>query len=116
MITGESRPVARGEGDRVVAGTVATDSSLRVRVAAVGDDTALAGIQRLVSEAQESALADARPWPTASPPSSSTWPPARPRSPSWRGSVSATATRRWSGPSRCSSSRARTRSGSPSRS
>ena len=63
MITGESRPVARGEGDRVVAGTVATDSALRVRVDAVGDDTALAGIQRLVAEAQSSrsraqALAD----------------------------------------------------------
>ncbi|HEU5420202.1 MAG TPA: copper-translocating P-type ATPase [Streptosporangiaceae bacterium] len=63
MITGESRPVPRGEGDRVVAGTVATDSALRVRVDAVGDDTALAGIQRLVAEAQDSrsraqALAD----------------------------------------------------------
>ena len=44
MITGESRPVARGEGDRVVAGTVATDSALRVRVDRVGEDTALAGI------------------------------------------------------------------------
>ena len=63
MVTGESRPVARGEGDRVVAATVATDSAIRVRVDAVGDDTALAGIQRLVAEAQDSrsraqALAD----------------------------------------------------------
>ncbi|MFE6388407.1 heavy metal translocating P-type ATPase [Nocardiopsis dassonvillei] len=63
MITGESRAVTRSEGDRVVAGTVATDSAVRVRVDAVGEDTALAGIQRLVSEAQESrsrsqALAD----------------------------------------------------------
>ncbi|HET9442347.1 MAG TPA: copper-translocating P-type ATPase [Acidimicrobiales bacterium] len=63
MVTGESRPVAKGPGDRVVAGTVATDSALRVRVEAVGDDTALAGIQRLVAEAQTSrsraqALAD----------------------------------------------------------
>jgi Cu2+-exporting ATPase len=63
MITGESRPVPKGAGDRVVAGTVATDSSVRVRVEAVGDDTALAGIQRLVAEAQSSqsraqALAD----------------------------------------------------------
>src|SRR5699024_9024190 len=40
--------------DHVVAGTVATDSSLRVEVDAVGEDTALAGIQRLVSEAQGS--------------------------------------------------------------
>ena len=63
MITGESRPVPKRVGDRVVAGTVSTDSAIRVRVSAVGDDTALAGIQRLVAEAQASrsraqALAD----------------------------------------------------------
>ncbi|MBR8741105.1 heavy metal translocating P-type ATPase [Nocardiopsis sp. MG754419] len=63
MITGESRAVTRAEGDRVVAGTVATDSAVRVRLDAVGDDTTLAGIQRLVGEAQRSrsrsqALAD----------------------------------------------------------
>jgi Cu2+-exporting ATPase len=52
MITGESRPVARAAGDRVVAGTVATDSAIRVRVEAVGEDTALAGIGRLVAQAQ----------------------------------------------------------------
>ena len=52
MITGESRPVPRDVGDRVVAGTVSTDSSIRIRVDAVGDDTALAGIQRLVADAQ----------------------------------------------------------------
>src|SRR5688572_21863018 len=46
MVTGESRPVARGEGDRVVAGTVATDSALRVRVDRVGEDTALATCRR----------------------------------------------------------------------
>ena len=44
----------RSTGDRVVAGTVATDSAIRVRVDAVGDDTALAGIQRLVAQAQAS--------------------------------------------------------------
>ncbi|MFY1575764.1 heavy metal translocating P-type ATPase [Verrucosispora sp. WMMD703] len=54
MITGESRPVPRGVGDRVVAGTVATDSALRIRVDAVGEDTALAGIGRLVAQAQAS--------------------------------------------------------------
>ncbi len=54
MITGESRAVARGIGDAVTAGTVATDSGLRVEVTATGDDTALAGIQRLVVEAQNS--------------------------------------------------------------
>ena len=63
MITGESRPVAKGVGDAVVAGTIATDSSVRVRVTAVGEDTTLAGIRRLVMEAQASksraqALAD----------------------------------------------------------
>ncbi|MDQ1673104.1 MAG: P-type Cu2+ transporter [Frankiaceae bacterium] len=63
MITGESRAVTKRSGDRVVAGTVATDSALRVRVGAVGENTALAGIQRLVEQAQESrsraqALAD----------------------------------------------------------
>ncbi|MGH9223298.1 MAG: copper-translocating P-type ATPase [Acidimicrobiales bacterium] len=63
MVTGESRPVAKGPGDKVVAGTVSTDSSIRVRLTAVGEETALAGIQRLVAEAQESksraqALAD----------------------------------------------------------
>jgi len=63
MITGESKPVTHGPGDRVVAGTVATDGALRIRVEAVGDDTTLAGIQRLVREAQASrsraqALAD----------------------------------------------------------
>ncbi len=54
MITGESRPVARGEGDAVTAGTVATDSGLRVQITATGDDTTLAGINRLVAEAQNS--------------------------------------------------------------
>ncbi len=54
MITGESRPVTRGEGDVVTAGTVATDSGLRVEITAIGDDTALAGINRLVAEAQNS--------------------------------------------------------------
>ncbi|MBB4930415.1 Cu2+-exporting ATPase [Lipingzhangella halophila] len=54
MVTGESTPVARGEGDRVIAASVATDSSVRVRVSAIGEDTALAGIQRLVAEAQQS--------------------------------------------------------------
>jgi P-type Cu2+ transporter len=63
MITGESRPVRRDPGDRVVAGTIATDNSVRVRVQAVGEDTALAGIRRLVEAAQASrsraqALAD----------------------------------------------------------
>jgi Cu2+-exporting ATPase len=63
MISGESRPVAKEPGDDVVAGTVAAGGSLRVRVAAVGEETALSGIMRLVAAAQASssraqALAD----------------------------------------------------------
>jgi len=52
MITGESKPVSKGRGDDVVGGTVNGDGSLRVEVGAVGDDTALAGIMKLVKEAQ----------------------------------------------------------------
>ena len=54
MVTGESRTVHRDVDDHVVAGTIATDSGVRVRITAVGDDTALAGIQKLVSDAQNS--------------------------------------------------------------
>ncbi|MGP9725018.1 heavy metal translocating P-type ATPase [Corynebacterium sp. AOP40-9SA-29] len=54
MVTGESATVRRGVGDTVVAGTVATDSGLRVEITAVGEDTTLAGIRTLVSEAQSS--------------------------------------------------------------
>jgi len=57
MITGESRAIQRTTGDRVVAGTVATDSNLRIEVTETGEGTALAGIQRLVSEAQSSSRA-----------------------------------------------------------
>ena len=55
MITGESRPVPKQVGDAVIAGTVAAGGSLRVRVAAVGDQTALSGIMRMVAQAQASA-------------------------------------------------------------
>lgn len=63
MITGESRPVHKRVDDEVIAGTVNGNGSLRVRVTGTGDATALAGIMRLVSEAQSSrsraqALAD----------------------------------------------------------
>src|SRR5262245_49723383 len=54
MITGESRPVEKTTGDRVVAGTVVAGAAIRVTIEAVGEETALAGIQRLVLEAQES--------------------------------------------------------------
>ncbi len=55
MVTGESRAVEKEPGSAVVAGTVAAGGSLRVRVSAVGDATALSGIMRLVAAAQASA-------------------------------------------------------------
>jgi P-type Cu2+ transporter len=54
MITGESQPVAKGTGDKVIAGTINGDGSLRIRITATGDETTLAGIMRLVDEAQKS--------------------------------------------------------------
>ena len=55
MSTGESKPVTKAAGDPVIAGTVNSgDSSLRVEVTAVGEETALSGIMRLVTEAQQS--------------------------------------------------------------
>ena len=63
MITGESRAVSKGPDESVIAGTVAAGGSLRVRITAVGEQTALSGIMRLVATAQASgsraqALAD----------------------------------------------------------
>jgi Cu2+-exporting ATPase len=55
MITGESRAVGKEPGDSVVAGTVAAGGSLRIRVTATGDATALSGIMRMVAAAQASA-------------------------------------------------------------
>jgi Cu2+-exporting ATPase len=54
MITGESRPVKKLEGANVIAGTINGDGSLHVKVTATGDKTALAGIMRLVEQAQQS--------------------------------------------------------------
>ncbi|MEX0599788.1 MAG: heavy metal translocating P-type ATPase [Rhodothermales bacterium] len=54
MITGESRPVSKEEGDEVIAGTINGEGSLRVEVTGTGEDTKLSGIMRLVSDAQES--------------------------------------------------------------
>jgi len=66
MITGESKTVPKGSGTKVIAGTVASGGSLRVRITAIGDQTALSGIMRLVATAQASgsrtqALADRAP-------------------------------------------------------
>lgn len=54
MLTGESRPVRKGEGDRVHAGTINREGALVLRARAVGDATTLADIARLVREAQAS--------------------------------------------------------------
>ena len=55
MISGESRAVAKEPGDAVVAGTVVAGGSLRIKVTATGEGTALSGIMRLVAAAQASA-------------------------------------------------------------
>lgn len=54
MLTGESKPVKKEPGDKVIAGTINRDGSLRIQVLATGDKTALAGIMRLVEQAQQS--------------------------------------------------------------
>jgi Cu2+-exporting ATPase len=54
MITGESLPVKKIVGAKVIAGSINQDGSLRVRVSAIGEQTALAGIMRLVRDAQQS--------------------------------------------------------------
>jgi Cu2+-exporting ATPase len=54
MISGESKPIDKSKGDKVIAGALNGDGSLRVRVTATGEGTALAGIMRLVKEAQQS--------------------------------------------------------------
>jgi P-type Cu2+ transporter len=54
MITGESKPVKKRPGDKAIAGTINGDGSLRIRVGATGDQTTLAGIMRLVEQAQQS--------------------------------------------------------------
>jgi Cu2+-exporting ATPase len=54
MITGESRPVGKGPDSRVIGGTVNGSGSLRIEVTGTGERTALAGIMRLVAQAQSS--------------------------------------------------------------
>jgi Cu2+-exporting ATPase len=54
LLTGESKPIWKAPGDKVIGGTINGDGSLRVRVSATGDKTTLAGIMRLVQEAQSS--------------------------------------------------------------
>lgn len=54
MMTGESKPVSKKEGDQVIAGAINGDGALKVRVASIGEKTFLAGVMRLVAEAQAS--------------------------------------------------------------
>lgn len=54
MITGESRPVAKGVGAEVIGGTVNGTGSLRVEITRTGEATMLSGMMRLVEEAQSS--------------------------------------------------------------
>jgi Cu2+-exporting ATPase len=54
LLTGESKPAWKSPGDKVIGGTINGDGSLRVKVSATGDQTTLAGIMRLVQEAQSS--------------------------------------------------------------
>jgi len=54
MITGESIPVKKEEGDEVIAGTSNGEGSLRIEVTGTGEKTRLSGIMRLVAEAQSS--------------------------------------------------------------
>lgn len=53
-LTGESRPVDKKTDDKVIAGTVNGSGSLRIEVTGTGERTALAGIMRLVEQAQTS--------------------------------------------------------------
>lgn len=54
LMTGESRPVTKVAGDEVIAGSVNGDGSLKIRVTKIGEHTFLAGVMRLVAEAQAS--------------------------------------------------------------
>jgi len=54
LMTGESKPVAKKQGDEVIAGSINGSGSLKVKVAKIGEQTFLAGVMRLVSEAQAS--------------------------------------------------------------
>ncbi|MBU2543386.1 heavy metal translocating P-type ATPase [Patescibacteria group bacterium] len=54
MVTGESKPVSKKDGDSVIAGTINGDGALKINIANIGEKTFLAGVMRLVAEAQAS--------------------------------------------------------------
>lgn len=54
MITGESKPVSKGEGDEVIGGSINGEGSIKIEVEKTGDETFLSQVVKLVKEAQES--------------------------------------------------------------
>ena len=54
MITGESKPVIKGEGNGVIGGSINGEGSLKIEVEKIGDETFLSQIVKMVKEAQES--------------------------------------------------------------
>ncbi|RJR12549.1 copper-translocating P-type ATPase [Candidatus Parcubacteria bacterium] len=54
LVTGESRPIAKRAGEEVIAGTINGDGSLEVRIERTGEHTFLAGVMRMVAEAESS--------------------------------------------------------------
>jgi len=54
MITGESRPIEKGKGDKAIGGTINNEGSLTIEVTKVGTETAVAQIMKLIRDAQES--------------------------------------------------------------
>lgn len=54
IITGESKPVSKGQGDEVIAGSINGDGSLKAEIVKIGEATFLAGVMRLVADAQAS--------------------------------------------------------------
>jgi Cu+-exporting ATPase len=54
MVTGESKPVVKGAGAQVIAGTINGYGSLRIKVGKIGENTFLSGVMKLVAQAQSS--------------------------------------------------------------
>jgi Cu2+-exporting ATPase len=54
MITGESKPVSKGEDDKVIGGSINGEGSIKIEVEKTGDETFLSQVVKLVKEAQES--------------------------------------------------------------
>ena len=98
MVTGESRPIAKASGDPVVAGTVSTDSAIRVRVDKVGDRTPLWQAFSGSSPRRRHRRVERKRWPTASLRCCSTSPPLPVSRRTSSGRCSGTPTMPWCGP------------------